>query len=285
MRSVASTPVRADGPQLGVLTVAPRAARRLDARRSRAARGGRVEVCARASPRASGRREPRATRRALGAPACRGGRQRRARARAVLQRLVDEVAALLQADASDCYLYDRERGMLRCAAVHGLDASLVGFEFAADRGLSGLAIREGRALDRDGIRQTSTTRCRIRRTPASPTRSSRRCGGATRCAAFSASVGAGTRPYTRATVTCSRRSPVSPRWRFATPRRSAGARGRRASSAASTGSRPCSASRCRAAATLDAVAQAAAEALGGAPPPRSCPRRTARLQRLARAAA
>ncbi len=65
---------------------------------------------------------------------------------AVLQRLADEVAALLQADASDCYLYDRERGVLRCAAVHGLDPSLVGFEFPAERGLSGLAIREGHAL-------------------------------------------------------------------------------------------------------------------------------------------
>jgi PAS domain S-box-containing protein len=64
----------------------------------------------------------------------------------VLQRLADEVAALLQADASDCYLYDRERGVLRCAAVHGLDPSLVGFEFPAVRGLSGLAIREGRPL-------------------------------------------------------------------------------------------------------------------------------------------
>jgi PAS domain S-box-containing protein len=64
----------------------------------------------------------------------------------VLQRLVDEVAELLQADASDCYLYDRQRGTLRCAAVHGLDASLVGFEFSADRGLSGLAIRESRPL-------------------------------------------------------------------------------------------------------------------------------------------
>jgi PAS domain S-box-containing protein len=65
---------------------------------------------------------------------------------AVLQRLADEVAALLQADASDCYLYDRVRGVLSCAAVHGLDSSLVGFEFPAERGLSGLAIREGRAL-------------------------------------------------------------------------------------------------------------------------------------------
>jgi len=64
----------------------------------------------------------------------------------VLERLVDEVADLLQADASDCYLYDRERSVLRCAAVHGFDQSLVGFEFAAARGLAGLSIREGRPL-------------------------------------------------------------------------------------------------------------------------------------------
>jgi PAS domain S-box-containing protein len=65
---------------------------------------------------------------------------------AVLKRLVDEVAELLQAEASDCYLYDPERGVLRCAAVHGFDASLVGFEFPGTRGLAGLALREGRPI-------------------------------------------------------------------------------------------------------------------------------------------
>ncbi len=64
----------------------------------------------------------------------------------VLSRLVDEVAQLLDADGSDCYLYDRERGVLRCAAVHGFEGGLVGFEFPATLGLAGLAIREGRAL-------------------------------------------------------------------------------------------------------------------------------------------
>jgi len=64
----------------------------------------------------------------------------------VLQRLADELATLLQADASDCYLYDRERGVLRCAAVHGFDESLVGFEFPVGRGLAARAIREGRPL-------------------------------------------------------------------------------------------------------------------------------------------
>jgi PAS domain S-box-containing protein len=62
----------------------------------------------------------------------------------VLQRFADEVARLLGAEAADCYLYDN--GVLRCAAVHGLDRSLVGFEFPATRGLAGVAIREGRAL-------------------------------------------------------------------------------------------------------------------------------------------
>ncbi|HET8895449.1 MAG TPA: GAF domain-containing protein [Gaiellaceae bacterium] len=64
----------------------------------------------------------------------------------VLQRLADEVAHLLHADAADCYLYDRERDALRCVAVNGLDASLVGFEFPVGHGLTGLALREGRPL-------------------------------------------------------------------------------------------------------------------------------------------
>ncbi|HVV57465.1 MAG TPA: GAF domain-containing protein [Gaiellaceae bacterium] len=57
----------------------------------------------------------------------------------VLRRLVEEVTKLLGADAADCYLLDRERGVLRCAAVHGFDPSLVGFEFAPGRGESELA--------------------------------------------------------------------------------------------------------------------------------------------------
>jgi PAS domain S-box-containing protein len=47
----------------------------------------------------------------------------------VLQRLVVEVTKLLDADAADCYLYDADRSLLRCAAVHGLDPGLVEFEF------------------------------------------------------------------------------------------------------------------------------------------------------------
>jgi PAS domain S-box-containing protein len=51
----------------------------------------------------------------------------------VLQRLVDEVTKLLDADAADCYLYDSDNSLLRCAAVNGLDPDLVGFEFLAER--------------------------------------------------------------------------------------------------------------------------------------------------------
>ena len=51
----------------------------------------------------------------------------------VLQRLVDEVTKLLDADAADCYLFDADNSLLRCAAVHGLDPELVDFELLAER--------------------------------------------------------------------------------------------------------------------------------------------------------
>ncbi|MFL5959739.1 MAG: GAF domain-containing protein [Gaiellaceae bacterium] len=65
---------------------------------------------------------------------------------AVLQRLADQLAQVLDADAADCYLLDRERGVFRCVAVHGFDRGLLGFEFPADKGLAGAAVREGRPL-------------------------------------------------------------------------------------------------------------------------------------------
>ena len=64
---------------------------------------------------------------------------------AVLRRLVEQVTSLLRAEAADCYLIDRERGMLRCAAVHGFDSSLVGFEFVPE-GLPEGALRSSVAL-------------------------------------------------------------------------------------------------------------------------------------------
>jgi PAS domain S-box-containing protein len=64
----------------------------------------------------------------------------------VLQRLADQLAQLLDADAADCYLLDRERGVFRCVAVHGFDRALLGFEFPMGQGLAGAAVREGRPL-------------------------------------------------------------------------------------------------------------------------------------------
>jgi two-component system phosphate regulon sensor histidine kinase PhoR len=64
----------------------------------------------------------------------------------VLQRLVDEVAQLVGGDAADCYLLDLDRGVLRCAAVNGLPEELVGFEFSARLGLSAQAIEQQRAV-------------------------------------------------------------------------------------------------------------------------------------------
>lgn len=60
----------------------------------------------------------------------------------VLERLVQEVTKLLDADAADCYLVDAERGVLRCAAVHGFDEALVGFEFSPAHGLAGAALAQ-----------------------------------------------------------------------------------------------------------------------------------------------
>ena len=66
------------------------------------------------------------------------------RVETVLQRLVVEVTKLLEVNAADCYLYDARRGVLRCAAVYGLPAELIEFEFPADRALAGEAMRRGR---------------------------------------------------------------------------------------------------------------------------------------------
>src|SRR5215208_5079512 len=64
----------------------------------------------------------------------------------VLERLVVELAKLLRADAADCYLYEPARGLLRCAAVYGLDPGLVGFEAPADAGVSGRALQQGQSV-------------------------------------------------------------------------------------------------------------------------------------------
>jgi PAS domain S-box-containing protein len=65
---------------------------------------------------------------------------------AVLQRLVVEVTKLLEADAADCYLLDSRRGVLRCAGVYGLPANLIELEFPAETGLAGEAMRRRQAV-------------------------------------------------------------------------------------------------------------------------------------------
>jgi PAS domain S-box-containing protein len=67
----------------------------------------------------------------------------------VLKLLVEQVTKLLGADAADCYLLDRERGILRCAAVHGFDQDIVGFEFEPTHGVAGVALRETRPVTSD----------------------------------------------------------------------------------------------------------------------------------------
>jgi PAS domain S-box-containing protein len=62
------------------------------------------------------------------------------RVQPVLQVLVDQVSQLLDAEAADCYLFTLDGAMLRCAAVHGLDPDVIGFEFPVGRGLAGRAI-------------------------------------------------------------------------------------------------------------------------------------------------
>src|SRR5204862_5787797 len=74
----------------------------------------------------------------------------------VLQRLADQLAQLLDAEAADCYLLHRERGLFRCVAVHGFDRSLLGFEFPIGQGLAGLAVREGRPLIEGAYREIPT---------------------------------------------------------------------------------------------------------------------------------
>jgi PAS domain S-box-containing protein len=56
------------------------------------------------------------------------------------RRLVGELVQLLDADAADCYLLDRERDLFRCVEVHGLDRSLIGFELPVDRGPAGVSL-------------------------------------------------------------------------------------------------------------------------------------------------
>ena len=67
----------------------------------------------------------------------------------VLDRLVVELAKLLDAEAADLYAYDAARNRLRCVAVHGLPESVLGWELAPDAGLSGRALAAGQTVTSD----------------------------------------------------------------------------------------------------------------------------------------
>jgi PAS domain S-box-containing protein len=62
---------------------------------------------------------------------------------AVIRRLVDEVVSLLGADAADCWIFDPERRLLRCRAVLGVPERNVGREIAP-QGTFAQAIETGK---------------------------------------------------------------------------------------------------------------------------------------------
>jgi PAS domain S-box-containing protein len=64
----------------------------------------------------------------------------------VLPRLVEQLAVLLHADTADYYVYESNRRTLRCAAVHGLPGELVGFELDVGTALAANAIADGRPV-------------------------------------------------------------------------------------------------------------------------------------------
>ena len=139
----------------------------------------------------------------------------------VLQRLVVEVTNLLDADAADCYLYDADRSVPRCAAVYGLDPELVEFEFPAGTDVESRFAEPLPHPAYDGFAGAIS---------APMTWSGERRG----CSAWlrgipTVSSGSSSR-------TSSRRSPGWPRSQCGTPPASSRASGRRGSSAASTGS-------------------------------------------------
>ena len=64
----------------------------------------------------------------------------------VLPQLVEQLAELLRADTADYYVYEPNRRTLRCVAVHGLPGELVGFEVDVAATLAATAIADGRPV-------------------------------------------------------------------------------------------------------------------------------------------
>ena len=147
----------------------------MDGRRGRPRGGGRARARPRDPHRAAARRERAADRRAgVAAPGRAGGHERARAATPCSRASSTQVAELLRADAADCYLLDPERDMLRCAAVYGLSAELLGFEFPAGRGLTGRAMRAGGRCSPTTTSASARRRSRSGATRGSRARSSRR---------------------------------------------------------------------------------------------------------------
>jgi PAS domain S-box-containing protein len=67
------------------------------------------------------------------------------RFQSVIQRLVSEVVQLLGADAADCWIFDERRAMLRCRAVLGIPETNIGREIAPE-GIFRQVVASGRPL-------------------------------------------------------------------------------------------------------------------------------------------
>ncbi len=79
------------------------------------------------------------------------------RFQSVIQRLVTEVVQLLGADAADCWIFDERRALLRCHAVLGIPESNIGREIAPE-GTVQEAVSTGRPLlKRDFARSEAPT--------------------------------------------------------------------------------------------------------------------------------
>ena len=240
---------------VGVLARASLAAGRLAGLRRRAAGSGRARARPRAPHRAPARGERAPAAAARVAPRGGPGRGGELELDTVLQRLVDEVADLLGADAADCYLLDERAACCAAPPCTGCRRSWSGSSSTRRRALPGARSQRSRGTSDHAARRRAGAGA-ARGVPASSrARSSRRCAGGEgvrgdarrRLAAAPDRVRRGGRRG------CSRRSPASPALALRNAEAFEERGGRPASSAASTASRASSPQPLSLAETVDAV--------------------------------
>ena len=178
----------------------------------------------------------------------------------VIRRLVEEVVALTGADAADCWILEPDRTLLRCRAVVGVPEWNVGRQIPPE-GTIGRALQSGDVLTHDFAARSS--RRRARRTRSSATSCRPRSPGSARRAASSGVCSREPGRFDESDIEV-----VEAFARFASlalhNAESFEERERQARfSEASTGSREVLGSTLSRAETLDALAQAACDALGG----------------------